>query len=478
MKQPLHFIAFSALALLLQSCSWFDVGTKSDIEADEMYRSADGYYTALTGLYVNLGDNKLYGANLPLLALEPLSQQYAISDNEPDRVAWAKFNYQTDAGETIVAQLWLTMYNTIVNANLLLSQFGSRASSLLSPDIANVLHGEALALRAYMYFDLLRLYSPAMSVAPDAKRVPLKTDFGFSLGKQVTTAVLLDSLAADLATARTLLRKDPLLTGQPSTDKYLSYARSRRMNYYAATALLARLELYRAHYDRAAAYAREVIQSSKFRFITAAEVLQTDAYGAEKRVDRVFMPEMIFALNNEAVLSASRTYYEGLTHDFVKSVNAYQEGDVRLHWYFRNPSAGNKINLIRYQRSSLATDSYKYDDPVTPLLKLSEMYLIATECALHGVEAGRRATDWLNALKTARGETTMAATASTEEIAAEITREYIRDFRGEGQLFYYYKRLNLKAVDDGNANGNTVSIGEGDYTLPLPPYEKQFGYGQ
>ena len=129
MNQPLHFIAFSALALLLQSCSWFDVGTKSDIEADEMYRSADGYYTALTGLYVNLGDSKLYGANLPLLALEPLSQQYAVSDNEPDRVAWAKFNYQTDAGETIVAQLWLTMYNTIVNANLLLSPFGPTCTS-------------------------------------------------------------------------------------------------------------------------------------------------------------------------------------------------------------------------------------------------------------------------------------------------------------------------------------------------------------
>ena len=53
---------------------------------------------------------------------------------------------------------------------------------------------------------------------------------------------------------------------------------------------------------------------------------------------------------------------------------------------------------------------------------------------------------------------------------------YVCDFRGEGQLFYYYKRRNLSSIDDGNYNGNTVSVPASAYVLPLPDYEKQFGY--
>ena len=38
--------------------------------------------------------------------------------------------------------------------------------------------------------------------------------------------------------------------------------------------------------------------------------------------------------------------------------------------------------------------------------------------------------------------------------------------------------MNMATVDDGNYNGNTVAVSTGAYTLPLPEYEKQFGYGQ
>ena len=75
------FIAF-ATAILLQSCSWFDVGSQSDRNEDEMFETAEGYYTSLTGLYINMGTQKLYGGNLSLLALEPLTQQYTISGDE------------------------------------------------------------------------------------------------------------------------------------------------------------------------------------------------------------------------------------------------------------------------------------------------------------------------------------------------------------------------------------------------------------
>ncbi|HEY9543810.1 RagB/SusD family nutrient uptake outer membrane protein [Prevotella sp.] len=478
MKRNLHFIAILTACMLMQACSWFDVGSKSDVDVDEMYRSADGYYTTLTGLYVSLGDAGLYGANLPLLALEPLTQQYSVSENDPDRLEWSKFNYATDEGEKIISEIWLSMYNTIVNDNLLLSKFDDHSATLLSKEVADLMHGEALALRAYMYFDLLRMFSPAYKVDREAKHVPFKNDFGATLGARQSTAALLEQLVSDLTTARSLLKKDPILTGQSINNKYITYNRQQRMNYYAATALLARIELYREHYDRAAAYAQEVINSKRFRFVKPEEVSETDAYGVETKSDRIFMPEMIFALYDETILSASRAYYEVMTQDFVKSTDAYGENDVRRAWFFRNPSANNKINFIRYQRSTLTADSHKYGDPVVPLLKLSEMYLIAAECALHDKTTSSSAPQLLNALKSARGQAPVNATASENDIRNEITHEYICDFKGEGQLFYYYKRLNLPTIDDGHYNGNTIALKESDYTFPLPQYENQFGYGK
>ena len=163
--------------------------------------------------------------------------------------------------------------------------------------------------------------------------------------------------------------------------------------------------------------------------------------------------------------------------DFVKSTNAYSEGDVREAWFFSNPSALGKINFIRYQRSTLQQEQSRYADPVVPMLKLSEMYLVAAECALEQDDY-RRASDLLNTLRMARGETELPVNADSADLRDAITHEYLCDFRGEGQLFYYYKRMGFTAVDDGYANGNTVSVPPSAYTLPLPEYEIQFGYGK
>lgn len=477
-KKLLYIISLFLVLPMLTACSWFDVGNDSEVDEGNMFSSSEGYYSSLTGLYTNLGTKSLYGGNLPLYALEPLTQQYTVSSDNPDRIAWTQFNYTTDAGQTLNNDIFLTMFNTIVNDNMLLTKLGDKAPVGIQEKVSNIMRGEALGLRALMYFDLMRLYNPSFKVDSLAKNVPYKTDFGFSLGQRITSAQLLQNIVDDLQKARQLLSDDPLKTGQMLADKYVKYNRVQRMNYYAITALLARICLYRGDYTQAARYALEVIQSGKFRFIHANEIEKTDVYGVVQKSDRLFEPEMIFALYTENVLSVSRSYYEGLTHDFVKSTQAYADGDVRSAWFFANPSAGGKINLVRYERSTQVSESKKYGDPIVPMLKLSEMYLIAAECGLENASTGIDARAMLNELKRARGTAEVGASASAADLRREITREYICDFKGEGQLFYYYKRMNMATVDDGNYNGNTVAVPTGAYTLPLPEYEKQFGYGQ
>ncbi len=464
-----------ALPLLSACGDWLDVGSKSEVDEDQMYENAEGFYTTLTGLYLNMGTTDLYGGNLPLTVLEPLTQQYSLSDDEPDRAKWAQFDYATDWGQTTVSTIWQTMYNTIVNCNLMLEKAAHIEEVVAESGAGNILRGEALALRSYLYFDLARLFNSSCGANSQKAQVPYKTDFGLSIGTLLSNAELLEALVKDLAEARRLLANDPVRGTMQYGDRYLSYDRRQRMNYYAATALMARIELYRAHYAAAASYAQEVMSDSRCRFINAAEISLTDAYGVEQKTDKVFMPEMIFALCTENILSVSRSYYEGLSRDFVKSLNAYQEGDVRRAWFFRNPSANGKINFVRYERSTRAQDAARYYDPVVPMLKLSEMYLILAECALNDASLKIDARATLNQLRTARGESELGATASADDLQKAIADEYLRDFRGEGQLFFYYKRLNMTTIDDGNYNGNTVTVSPDAYVLPLPDYERQFG---
>lgn len=469
------------LLTLLTSCSsWLDVGSKSEVDEDEMFQSAEGYFSSMTGLYLNLGTKALYGGNLPLLALEPLTQQYIVSADEPDRVQWAQFNYETDGGQTMVNEIWLTMYHTIVNANMLLQQM-AHADDVLDRSVSDILRGEALGLRALMYSDLVRLFNEAPAADAECRNVLLKTDFGFQLGEQVSTGQLLDFLVSDLIQARSLLQHDPLVSSPAGVayapNPYLAYDRRQRMNYDACTALLARIELYRGHYAEADAFARELLDCGRYRYIKADEIVTTDAYGAELSADRIFMCEQIFALYTDQILTTSRTYYEGLMHDFVKTTDLLSEGDVRRQWLFANPSALGKINLIRYQQPTRQQDQQRYGVPVVPMLKLSEMQLIAAECALHAGLLDEACLQ-LNTLRQARGETPLPATSDANALNEALTHEYQSDFRGEGQLFYYYKRRGFTSIDDGFGKGNTVQVPATAYTLPLPPYEKQFGYGQ
>lgn len=464
--------------LLITSCgNWLDVLPKSEVDAKEMFETANGYYSPLTGVYINMAASELYGANLTLTLTEPLGQQYSISDNEPEREKWKNFDYTTSEGQSNLLTVWSKMYNNIVNCNLLISQLRNEERNLFESGIQETLLGEALGLRAYMYFDLVRMFNESLSLNAGSKNVPYKTDFGLNLGTSFKTPEVLKYILDDLTEAQSLLKaNDPIINDKEYRDKYLNQNRNQRMNYYAVCGLIARIYLYQGDYRKAYDYANIVINSDKFRFIEEEEIVKTDVYGNELKSDRLFIPELLFGLYTENILEVSRSRYEGLTKDFILSTNCYTHGDLRLNaWHATNRL--NKINLIKYKRSASTGDSYKYGDPIAPMLKLSEMYLIASEAALNDPTIGEDARTLLNTFKSKRKAAEVGLTASDTEVTNEITHEYICEFRGEGQLFWYYKRKNMNAVDNGNYLGNTIKIDPKVYTFPLPQYEIDFGTG-
>ena len=99
------------------------------------------------------------------------------------------------------------------------------------------------------------------------------------------------------------------------------------------------------------------------------------------------------------------------------------------------------------------------------MFKISELYLIAAECA-----QGKAAYDYLNKLRNHRG---LSSIAPTDVLAGYIFQEYRREFIGEGQMFFYYKRKAMETI--GAENNIAHQDVNAVYNLPIPTVEIDFG---
>ena len=74
----------------------------------------------------------------------------------------------------------------------------------------------------------------------------------------------------------------------------------------------------------------------------------------------------------------------------------------------------------------------------------------------------------LEDIRTARGCVETLSISSWADFVNELIRDARREWIGEGQLFYLYKRLNA-SVDFGN--GTVRPYTRGEYLLPMPTNE-------
>ena len=113
------------------------------------------------------------------------------------------------------------------------------------------------------------------------------------------------------------------------------------------------------------------------------------------------------------------------------------------------------------------TDKTKVFRLQIPMFKLSEMYLIAAETST----VPATGISYLNTLRFNRGLGNLATTAV---LATEVTKEYRKEFIGEGQLFFYYKRINSANIPNGAAASGNLTMNATQYVVPLPDSEINF----
>ena len=151
--------------LSLSSChDWLDVAPNTDVPAKELFTTENGFTSALAGLYIVMTDEATYGKNLTFGLMEQLAQMYdKLPDGTSDRSSIYVYDRETNTYNTkgVLANTWQAQYHTIANANNLLKWWDLNAETVLVDTInRRMIRGEALALRAFLHFDLLRGWGP------------------------------------------------------------------------------------------------------------------------------------------------------------------------------------------------------------------------------------------------------------------------------------------------------------------------------
>lgn len=454
--------------VLFASCNkWLDVDLADKVTEEKMFSTPAGYTEALAGVYSAMAASNLYGQSLTMENMDLLAQYYNYDGVSTTYEKLKNYDYEDAGSQSRIAAIWRSMYAAVSGTNNII-KWASKADNILSEEMRNQVLGEAYGLRAYLHFDLIRMFCPDVKKDPKAKGVPYNKEFGVSLPPMYSVEEAVQLVVNDLKEAEKFLANDPINTVKPyemadknASDKYVA-----RINLYGVKALLARVSLMRGDKNGAIQYAKDVVESGKFRLLDFASTDKSD-----KEIDILFSDEHIFSLRNKNMSDytiylnypeITSTYSRSAYLPFVNIPTVYESNndDVRyIKWfsvatgYFSKFNVDNKVKFF----------------PKMPLIKLSEMYLILSECYLGNDDV--KAQSYINTLRNHRIRNNTNWGYLTMDY---ITQEAKREFIGEGQLWYMYKRLDMGVPTSSGVVG-TVPPSDKIFVFPMPLKEIETG---
>ncbi len=474
--KKLRYIIIALMAAGLASCAdWLDVQPSDQVSEETAFNSIAGFKQTLNGVYVELNSDNLYGRALSCGMIEVLAQRYDVGQEFTRYFPFTEYDYTGTTALDQISSIWETSYTLIANINKILENCEKRRGTVLSDEYYHIIKGEALALRALLHFDLFRLFGPVYEGNESQSSIPYYTTFSLNVAPSLLASEFMGNVISDLENALVELKDDPVIangvSGKPG-DSFLAY-RNLRMNYYAVGALLARASMYIGDTKRASELSQEIIdthdRNNYFPFVKSEQVLAAEP-------DRIFSPEILFGLQNlnvdmlySSLFDATRLKSENLLAPNANMIEDLYPTSDRDDYRYRtslNKTAevGGK-NFAVFQKYIGGDSLYSQ---MIPMLRVGEMYFIKAEIQMkngQNTDAMQTLTEFL----THRGISAPSSTVPQELLDAE----YKKEFFGEGQLFFYYKRLNRSSIDNGSGFGSTT-MGSAQYVLPIPDGETQY----
>lgn len=459
------------IGILLSSCNqWLDIKPDTEMTKEEVFETQSGFKDALTGVYIRLKSSVLYGEQLTWGSIERLAQHW---DKQGSDDPYVDYRYADASMEQDMGNLFSGLYKAIADINNILQEIDNK-QDIFEPGYYELIKGEALALRAYCHFDILRLFGPIPTNISTGEILPYVTSISLANHPRQSYQSYTQMLEKDLNTAESLLQKyDPFChysmreVNKPesidsenimSSDTFWAY-RQVRMNYWAVQGLKARFYLWiGGRESQAYECAKRVILAQDKN---GERIFRLGDDKDMKNLDYLLSCEHIWALHVYNLPEIANDNFQGYGYcnanknTITSKVFTKGAKDIRFDqlWIELTIAGSNrKFTTKKYwQLETLPVCQI-------PLLRLSEMYFIVMETSQSITEASEYYQEFC---KTRTGITVSINTK--EELENILMQEYRKEFYAEGQMFYMYKRKNSENILNSKIQGS-----EAVYVIPLP----------
>ncbi|MGM9779345.1 MAG: RagB/SusD family nutrient uptake outer membrane protein [Prevotella sp.] len=495
MKTTKYIIMMCTIALLATSCDdWLDVRGENISKEDDQFENYKGFRDALTGCYIAMADADAYGQRLTMTDIEYLADLWYVEDGHktyaPEKYYLSNHDYSNDYSRPEIKAAYAKLFNVVASANVLLKNIESKGGNINDNATRKVIEGEAYAIRAYCQLDILRLFGQLPKGG--TKQVRLPYSYTTNIDERpafYSYSEYVELLKKDIEKAESLLKdNDPIFSmtytelNAPSDaeDDFLYYRQS-RLNYWAVRALHARMALYIGDTGEANSIAREIISA---KGADGEALISLSGISDLSNGYNALPTECLFYLSKFDVNDYANDVLTGGRTAQVTNTKCYVSNDMLTQLYASVPGSMASHNRYLYQWNRTSRDAFASVCPVTkkywydentvsskhlvdknqiiPMLRLSEIYLIAIETCSNLAEAQALYDAYMRECQF----TLYDPFESLDAMKKEIINEYRREFYAEGQMFYCYKR---------NASKNIMFLNkemqEEDYILPLPSTE-------
>lgn len=353
------------------------------------------------------------------------------------------------------SSLWQKYYGVIATLNALSERLP--AIPVSSEDARREIEqitAEAKVLKAYCYFDLLRLFAPDYR---DGKEEP-----GILLKDKLELEFLPRTSVENCVTAiRQLLQEAASAMKQTDVCYWLSHT--------ACLYLQAELELYAGNYAQAARLAGQVMEEKG-----GTESLSASAYAnlwsnnqSDERIFSYYSSTTASSFYIDIVYDTSSGDYLALNETLVSS---YTEDDIRKEYtvlpfqtIFRTAQYMGKYNRMRKEKQEITY--------INKLRTAGACFLLAEASCLDG-ENEERAVGIMNEYLARRGAAPLDDDLRGNALMRRILTEKWKEFAGEGQRYFDLKRYRRTLLSTwATTAGKNVTADDYRWNFPIPKEE-------
>jgi hypothetical protein len=476
MKRNILFI-FTIILIATTSCNKFlDVERMDLLDERRVFKDKTLALGAINGIYLSIGSTSLYGGNSQIIP-DVLAQLY--NPTSGNYATLKGLNYTAAGSRAELDNLWSSYYKVVLNINKIIDALPN-SKGLFSDLEFNTYLGEMHGLRALLLLDIYRFFGPIPKNIVEVKLpYPLKPEN--KVHDLLTPSEFLGLLDADIEKSIELLAQDAIKNSKQLDDRSNSNPiesnRRQRFNIWASKALKARKAFYVGNNEvartvateliaeignkipirAAVAYAPAVLNDTSF-FLPRHSLSWEGIFTSYKGFDISHQQRFVLSGTTATILAPSLRSLEAL----YTSPNDFRFRE----WFIMQPG----INDTRKQFSRFIFTSNPNasatEGVYNPVIRISEIYFILAETATNISETNQI----INSIRNIRGADELVITVANK--SESIQNEFIREFWGEGQVWFFHKRLYNKTIK-AFSETDQKSISDEQYVVTQPLVEQE-----